>query len=224
MNKKPNTQPKTKVKTTSETRQPNTLGKASREQIVHTAEQLLTSDGYHMLSTRKVASACGISVGNLTYHFPNKTLLIEAVMTGVCDRYERERANIKFDKALDPHSYLQGLIVWMLDDAVTANTSALFLELWVLAKHHDFGSETLERFYKTAVGWISGSLAFYFPNTTAEQRERAAYFILTLSEGSVAVFSRPHERAVNPQDLTTFAVNAVLLTLAEPKESLVNGD
>ncbi len=168
-----------------------------------------------MLSTRKVATACGISVGNLTYHFPNKTQLIEAVMTAVCDRYAQERATIKFDKALDPLSYLKGVISWMLDDAVTPNTSALFLELWVLAKHHDFGSETLERFYSTAVGWISGSLEIYFPNTTPEQRERAAYFMLTLSEGSVAVFSRPHERPVNQQDLTQFAVNAILLTLEQ---------
>ncbi len=218
MNKKSNTASKAKVKTASETRQSNTLGKASRDQIVQAAEQLLTSDGYHMLSTRKVATACGISVGNLTYHFPNKTLLIEAVMTGVCDRYASERATIKFDKALDPLSYLTGVISWMLDDAVTDKTSALFLELWVLAKHHDFGSETLENFYSTAVGWISGSLEIYFPNTTTEQRERAAYFMLTLSEGSVAVFSRPHERPVNQQDLTPFAVNAILLTLEESKK------
>jgi len=219
MNKKSNIVNKAKIKTSSETRQPNTLGKASREQIVHVAEQLLKSDGYHMLSTRKVATACGISVGNLTYHFPNKTQLIEAVMTAVCDRYAHERDTIKFDKALDPISYLKGVISWMLDDAVTQNTSALFLELWVLAKHHDFGSETLERFYSTAVGWISGSLEIYFPNTTSEQRERAAYFMLTLSEGSVAVFSRPHARPVNQQDLTSFAVNAILLTLEETENN-----
>ncbi len=194
-------------------RQRNTLGKASREQILVEAEKLLKANGYHSLSTRKVADACGISVGNLTYHFPNKAQLIDALMLDVCERYEHQRSTIKFNKALDPISYLKRVISWMLDDAVTPEVSALFLELWILAKHHDFASETLERFYQTATNWICESLEIYFPHSSAKQRQHAAYFMLTLSEGTVAVFSRPVKRPVNQKDMVEFAVNAVLTTL-----------
>ncbi len=195
-------------------RQGNALGKASRAQIVEAAERLLRTDGYHTLSTRKVAEACGISVGNLTYHFPNKAQLVEALISGVFERYENQRAEIRFDQSLTPENYLKQLINWLLDDAVDPETSALFLELWVLAKHHDFGAETLERFYRTATGWICKALEAYFPHTSNKQRECAAYFILTLSEGSVAVFSRPHQRPANQKDVSNIAIKAVLTTLS----------
>ncbi len=191
-------------------RQANALGKASFNQIVDTAESVLAQDGYHGLSTRKVADLCGISVGNLTYHFPNKMLLIEAVMTSVCDRYDRNRAEIWLHKDnLNPQDYIGNLISWMIEDAVTQETSALFLELWVLAKHHKFGSEILECFYATAIEWIVKGFECHFPETSVENRKQAAYFVLTLSEGSLAIFSRHHQRPVNQKHITKHAVVAV---------------
>ena len=95
---------------TNKTRQQNASGKASRDQIIVTAEQVLKKDGYHNLSTRRVADACGISVGNLTYHFPNKALLVEAIMVAVCNRYEKQRISIQFDGGNDSTTYVRGLI------------------------------------------------------------------------------------------------------------------
>jgi len=200
---------------TGNTRQRNSLGKASREQILVASEKILKNDGFHSLSTRRVADACGISVGNLTYHFPNKAFLVEAVMLAVCTRYEQQRSAIRLTDAIDPGDYLQNVTCWMLNDAVHSDTSALFLELWVLAKHHDFGTKILERFYATAIGWLVESLGTYFPVVSADKRQRAAYFLLTLSEGSVAVFSRDYSRPVNQKDLVPFAVTAILTILGE---------
>lgn len=192
-------------------RQANSLGKASCNQIIDAAERVLAQEGYHRLSTRKVADLCGISVGNLTYYFPSKVLLIEAVMTSVCDRYDRSRTEVWLhEDNLNPRDYIRNLVSWMIEDAVTQETSSLFLELWILAKHHEFGSEILERFYITAIGWISKGFKFHFPETSVETREQAAYFVLTLSEGSVAVFSRPHQRTVNQKDIAKHATAAVM--------------
>ncbi len=199
-------------------RRRNSLGKASRDQIVQAAEQVLKHHGYHTLSTRKVADACGISVGNLTYHFPNKMLLVEAVMSAVCERYMCQRAPIKLKDVNEPLKYLRRTISWMLKDAVEPETSALFLELWVLAKHHYFGTEIIERFYATAIGWITSALKVYFPDAKPEKWERAAYFMLTLSEGSVAVFSRPYQRPVSQKDIVEFAVSGVLAILGEEND------
>ena len=54
-------------------------GQASRQQIIAAAETVLKRDGYHAFTTRRVAQQCGISVGNLTYYFPTKLTLIEAL-------------------------------------------------------------------------------------------------------------------------------------------------
>lgn len=196
-------------------RKANTLGRTSREQILQTAEVLLKSEGFHSLSTRKVSDACGISVGNLTYHFPNKVHLVEALMLSVCERYEADRSQVQFNTAKTGSAYLKKTIGWMLDDAVTRETSDLFLELWVLAKHHDFGEEIVERFYETAASWLMESLAQYFPEVSKRRRQRAAYYILTLSEGAVALFSRPSEKDVSQKDIVEFAVNGVLATLTD---------
>lgn len=205
-----------KATTSDKTRQANALGKASNKQIVDTAEMVLVREGYHGLSTRKVAELCGISVGNLTYHFPNKLQLIEAVMTSVCERYDQQRNEIVQNLSeREPQEYVDNLVAWMLEDAVTEETSALFLELWVLAKHHEFGSEILERFYGTVISWISAGLEFHFPNSTAAARREAAYFLLTLTEGSVAVFSRPKKRPVNHKHITKHACVALMAILTD---------
>ena len=195
-------------------RQSNALGKSSREQILAAAEMILKRDGYHKLSTRRVAASCGISVGNLTYHFPSKVQLIKALMVAVRVRYQRERLTVHPEGAADGRAYLVRLLSWMLEDAVCSDTSALFLELWVLAKHYDFGAEILEKFYAVTVGRMITGLAHYFPDTSVEQREQAAYFMLTLSEGTVAVFSRSYKRPVDERDMVVLAVKSVQAILS----------
>lgn len=194
-------------------RQRNTLGKASYDHIVGVAEQVLKSGGYHSFSTRRVADACGISAGNLTYHFPSKALLVEAVMAAVCNRYEAQRATAREHAFKDARTFLERTIRWMLDDAVDPETSALFVELWVMAKHHDFGAEILERFYVAGTDWLVKEFKTYFPHAKRKKRRRAAWFLLTLSEGSVAVFSRPHPRPVDQTEIVDFAVTGVLSIL-----------
>lgn len=60
-----------------------------KSEILAAAERLLDAGGPHAVSMRGVAAELGISVGNLTYHFPQKKDLIEAVMRA---RHERCRA------------------------------------------------------------------------------------------------------------------------------------
>jgi AcrR family transcriptional regulator len=199
--------------TTNTKRQRNSQGNTSRSQIIQAAEQVLKRDGYHSLTTRKVAQSCAISLGNLTYHFPNKTLLIEAIMAQVCERYQSQRSVVRLSDQLTPVDYVRRCITWMLNDAVDPDTSALFLELWILAKHHDFGSQIIEDFYATATTWIEQTLATHFPATQQKQREQAAYFILTLSEGAVPVFSRQVQRKVKVHDMIEYGVAAVLTML-----------
>lgn len=202
-------------------RQSNTLGKASREQIIATAEILLSSHGYHGLSTRKVAEACGISVGNLTYHFPNKIQLVQALVASVCSRYESQRPSIHPKADQPARQYLQRLIGWMIDDAAADHTRSLFLELWILAKHHDFGAAALEQLYATVTQWITDSLAMYFPRASRLRCQQAAYFILTISEGSVVTFppskssKSSKSSAVTSNQLVEFAVAGVLAVLDE---------
>lgn len=51
----------------------------TREIILQCARELFMERGYNSVSMRDIAEAAGIRVGNLTYHFPRKELLVEAI-------------------------------------------------------------------------------------------------------------------------------------------------
>ena len=53
---------------------------ATKERIRQTACRMFSERGYRAVSMRAIADELGISVGNLTYHYPHKELLLEAVM------------------------------------------------------------------------------------------------------------------------------------------------
>ena len=44
----------------------------TRARILTAAAQLFEQQGYRSVSMRAIAAQLGISVGNLTYHFPHK--------------------------------------------------------------------------------------------------------------------------------------------------------
>jgi len=51
----------------------------TKDRIVDTARQLFNDDGTAAVSTNHIASAAGISPGNLYYHFNNKEEIIQAI-------------------------------------------------------------------------------------------------------------------------------------------------
>ena len=51
-----------------------------RQDVIATATELFNRSGYHSVGMRDIAAALGISVGNLTYHFPKKQDILQAIM------------------------------------------------------------------------------------------------------------------------------------------------
>ena len=59
---------------------------ATVKAIVDATAQLLVTDGYHNLSTNKIAEAAGVSIGSLYQYFPNKECVVAAVVKEFADR------------------------------------------------------------------------------------------------------------------------------------------
>ena len=104
---------------------------------------------------------------------------------------------------------LTDFVPWLLRDTIGEETRDLFLELWVMAKHHDFGAEILTRLYDNAARTIAMMLEAEYPNRSEQDLIAISYFLLTLSEGSTALFGRNGKRAVNHEDVVGLAVDAV---------------
>ena len=47
-----------------------------KEKIAQVSRELFNANGYQKVSMRQIAEHCGISVGNLTYHYPHKEDLL----------------------------------------------------------------------------------------------------------------------------------------------------
>lgn len=52
-----------------------------REEILAAARTLFARHGFHKVSLRDIAGELGMSVGNLTYYYPRKTDLMDAVLS-----------------------------------------------------------------------------------------------------------------------------------------------
>lgn len=55
-------------------------GKISRERIIEAANRLVYTKGYNQTSVSDIATAVGITKGNLHYHFKSKEELLEAII------------------------------------------------------------------------------------------------------------------------------------------------
>jgi AcrR family transcriptional regulator len=69
----------------------------TRDAIVATADRLIYEGGYEATSFAAIAGAVGISRGNVTYYFPSKDAVLDAVISarlaqteGMLDRWEAE--------------------------------------------------------------------------------------------------------------------------------------
>lgn len=73
---------------------------ATVEAILTAAARILTREGFEALTTNRVATVAGVSVGSLYQYFPNK----EALVRALCERHThgvRDRIRARFAEAWD---------------------------------------------------------------------------------------------------------------------------
>lgn len=60
--------------------------RATFDAIVEAGAQLLVEEGFHQLSTNKIAERAGVSIGSLYQYFPNKEAVIASVVEQFAER------------------------------------------------------------------------------------------------------------------------------------------
>lgn len=97
----------------------------TRQRILDTAAELFARQGYHAVTMRAIAGALGISVGNLTYHFPRKQDIASALLEQELGTILQPPASSL--AALD--GYLRRMLVSLLDHARLFSDPLLFADL-----------------------------------------------------------------------------------------------
>lgn len=172
-----------------------TKGHETREQILQAALGLLVEQGLRAMSMRRVAGACGMKLGNLTYHFPTREDLIQALLDAVISSYEIEFERIVHKPGVPPEERLADICELILEDIRSKKTTRVFPELWALSNHDPFVLERVQELYARARAPIAEIVAEMRPELPTAEREAIALFISASMEGLTvfAGYNKPFE-------------------------------
>lgn len=170
-------------------------GHETREEILRAALHLLVNSGYRAMSMRKIASACGMKLGNLTYHFPTREDLVQALLDSVISSYEIEFDKIMHHPQLPPEGRLDLYCETVLEDLRTLKTTRFFPELWALSNHDPFVFERMHELYVRARAPLDEIVADMRADLPAEKRAALVLFISAAMEGLTvfAGYGKPFE-------------------------------
>lgn len=116
-----------------------------KEDILATAKRLFNEKGYGSVTMREIASELGISVGNLTYHFPKKQDILQAIM----------QRNLQLTAVREPVLTLAGfheVLSRMLDSLLD---NAFYFREPALRKIHSRGGQNVDTLYEIMVSSLA---------------------------------------------------------------------
>ena len=179
----------------------NKAGNAKRRVILEAAAHILITSGHHNLTMRKVSDTVGISLGNLTYHFPNKAELIEELIRKKLAQYLAKFDELISQKDKTSEGGIKNLIGWLLMDALDEEVNRLYRELWVMAKHYPAIAKAFSDYYETGVHKLAVLFSDYCPNIQKKDLTRAMYILATITEGTCIVFGGNHRMDIDIDEI-----------------------
>lgn len=158
-------------------------GRNTVTRILEAALDILIDEGIRTLTLRRIATACDLRIGNVTYHFATKNQLLQAVLDIVSAGYTEALRTLTLRADEPPELRLGLLISFILKDIQTKTTTNLFPELWALANHDAFVADCINNIYQRGRALLIGLIGEINPALDAEEREAVATFIQAATEG-----------------------------------------
>jgi AcrR family transcriptional regulator len=159
-------------------------GTETVDAILKAALSVLLDEGAAAFTIRRIAAACGMKVGNVSYHFPRKEMLIQVLLDDLFNSYDVKLELSVRQPNLSPEERLQTVIRMCLDDICSKRTTRLFTELWALANHNDFIAERVRIFYSSVQDVIGEHVAALNPALSADEVRTVSLFISASMEGT----------------------------------------
>lgn len=159
-------------------------GTETVDAILKAAHTVLIDEGASAFTIRRIAAECGMNVGNVSYHFPRKEMLIQILLDELLESYDKLLENRVRQPDLDTEERLRLLIVICLEDIAGKRTTRLFTELWALANHNDFIAERVQVFYQKVHDFIGEYVAQLNPALPAGDVRTVALYISASMEGA----------------------------------------
>lgn len=159
-------------------------GTETVDAILKAALDLLIEEGATAFTIRRIAARCDMRVGNVSYHFPRKELLVQVLLDDLIESYSRVLEQMVRIPFVSAEEQLRLLIVLCLDDIRGQRTTRLFTELWALANHDDFVADRVRIFYQRVHDYIGEYVALVNPALTPDEVHTVSLYISASMEGT----------------------------------------
>ena len=190
------------------------------EKILDSAEIVLRRHGYAGFSTRRVAQEAAIALGNLTYHYPTKPELVQALISRLMTRYLD-----RFQQVLrTPERGVEDLVRWLLEEAVAEEAMWLFRELWAMALHDEIVREAIDDLYDDLMSKVAATLETAYPSADPQTVRDFVQFIALISEGSTILYGTRRSRVTPRQRMIDLAVRLTSVIAPELTPSAADAD
>lgn len=124
----------------------------TKEIIINQTINSLKEEGSGGLTMRKIATKCNITLSNLQYHYPDKSILLQTVAQYFCEKCEE---NIEAElKELTPTNqtekdqFIRKLLELLLKYDDTSIESFVFREIWALSMRDEQLKASLQKYYE----------------------------------------------------------------------------
>lgn len=159
-------------------------GTETVDAILKAALRVLINEGAGAFTIRRIAAECGMKVGNVSYHFPRKELLIQVLLDDLFESYDKLLDDRVRQPDLSTQDRLRVVIEMCLEDIARMRTTRLFTELWALANHNPFIADRVRAFYQRVHDVIAEYVAALNPALPADDVRTVAIFISASMEGT----------------------------------------
>src|SRR5439155_12128957 len=120
-------------------------GREAVARILEAALDILIHEGIAAMTLRRIAAACGLRIGNVTYYFTTKEDLLRAVLDIVEAGYIEAITDLR-SRTNEPAEKRFALWVrFVLEDIQSERTTKLFSELWALSNQNQFVADCVNR-------------------------------------------------------------------------------
>jgi AcrR family transcriptional regulator len=181
--------------------------------ILESGFEELLEKGFVGFTIQGVAERIGISLGNLTYHYSTREVLIGAMLAHWFENWKQEFDRILSQKIDGKNTDIAAFVDWVMDSAL-AKDNLVFPELWAYGNHDARVAEMLENLYAQAIDTVI--LALHVPATDEKSTSlrEILYMLAAVSEGGTAVLGRTAEDDPRRMSLKEH-VRAVMVPLIE---------
>lgn len=151
------------------------------DKIIASAREVFTEDGHSGLSLRKVAENAGVAVGNLTYHFPSKRSLLNAMLEEARAEYAQVHLKLFEDPTMGPFDILLTIMENYVIDG--RKSHQFFLQMWGYAASDEDAKTMVRNFYHDQSRILYYLVRDCNPDLNHDQRRRAVAQMSGMEEG-----------------------------------------